>query len=93
MKKTLAIALAVLLSVTPSVALAKGATTKIVIEGPDLPSQSKSVTQRSSLILTFGLVPERLPHNPGLMLPLPASSSIGLRDQSHTYPKHFRSIK
>jgi hypothetical protein len=36
MKKALAIALTVLLSVAPSVVLAKGATTKIVIEGPDL---------------------------------------------------------
>jgi hypothetical protein len=36
LKKILAIALTVLLSVAPSVVLAKGATTKIVIEGPDL---------------------------------------------------------
>lgn len=36
MKKTLSIALIVLLSAAPSRLLAKGATTKVVIEGPDL---------------------------------------------------------
>jgi hypothetical protein len=36
MKKTLALVLTMLLSAAPSRLLAKGATTKVVIEGPDL---------------------------------------------------------
>lgn len=48
MKKTLAIALMMLLSVLPSRLLAKGATTKVVIEGPGL-SRPIEITDRRIL--------------------------------------------
>lgn len=48
MKKTLAIALMMLLSVLPSRLLAKGATTKVVIEGPGL-SRPIEITDRTIL--------------------------------------------
>ena len=48
MRKTLAIAFTVLLSLGPSIVFAKGKTTKIVIEGPDLPKPIE-ITDRNVL--------------------------------------------
>lgn len=48
MKKTLAISLLVVLSAAPSTVLAKGITTKVVIEGPDL-SKPIEITDRKIL--------------------------------------------
>jgi len=48
MKKTLAIALFMLLSAAPSRVLAKGTTTKVVLEGPDL-AKPIEITDRKIL--------------------------------------------
>lgn len=82
MKKTLALALIMLLSAAPSRFLAKGATNRAVMEGPD-----------RSRPRVPGLRQGRFRPNRDSMRMQLASSSIGLSFQRRNYPAHLAHCK
>jgi len=65
MKKTLAIALIMVLSAAPSSVLAKGKTTKVVIEGPDLSKPIEITDQKILAIFNVWAGPGTFSTQPG----------------------------